>query len=261
MKSFSSFLVLALIAAAMTASAQQYPLRPKYPQTTPISTEQMAQEFASSVVVDVRSDFEFSVMHVDGAIHIDLSDPAFLDKLGKAVDRDKSKLVITYCNGTTCEKSYDAAVVAQKAGFTRVRVYDAGIFEWARMARGRTLLFGKPIQAEDLIPESRYQAHVADARAFETGAAGADALLIDVRDAQQREKTAEFAQKAEWITVDRLVKQLATPAFRGRAQGKTLYVFDNVGKQVRWLQYALEANGYSRYYFLKDGMAGLTSGR
>ena len=101
MKSFSSFLVLALIAAAMTASAQQYPLRPKYPQTTPISTEQMAQEFASSVVVDVRSDFEFSVMHVDGAIHIDLSDPAFLDKLGKAVDRDKSKLVITYCNGTT----------------------------------------------------------------------------------------------------------------------------------------------------------------
>jgi hypothetical protein len=40
-----------------------------------------------------------------------------------------------------------------------------------------------------------------------------------------------------------------------------LYVFDNVGKQVRWLQYALEAKGYSQYVFLKDGMASLVGNR
>ena len=259
MRSFC--LVLALAAAGVTASDQQYPLRAKYPQTTPISTEQVAQEFAGSVVVDVRSGFEFTVMHIDGAVHIDFSDPGFLEKLREAVGRDKSKHVITYCNGTTCDKSYDAAVAAQKAGFTNVRVYDAGILEWARMARGRTLLFGKPIQPEDIIPESRFRAHVADAGTFEKDATGADALLIDVRDTQQREETAPFAQKAEWITVDKLVKQLATPAFRQRTQGKTLYVFDNVGKQVRWLQYALDANGYSRYFFLKGGMASVLGSR
>jgi rhodanese-related sulfurtransferase len=249
------------LAAAATAVAQEYPLRPKYPQTTPISTRQVAQAFDGSLVVDVRSRFEFEVMHIDGAVHIDLSDPTFLDRLARAVGGDKSKGVITYCNGTTCDKSYDAAVAAQGAGFTNVRVYDGGIFEWARLARGRTLLFGKPIQGEGIIPESRYRAHLAVPGAFERGAAGADALLIDVRDALQRQETAAFAQKAEWITLDQLVKQLATPAFRNRAQGKTLYIFDNVGKQVRWLQYALEAQGYTRYYFLAHGMEGLVGHR
>jgi rhodanese-related sulfurtransferase len=254
-------LALALGAFAVTAAAQEYPLRTNYPQTKPISTPEVAQALGDSVVVDVRSDFEFTVMHIDGAIHLSFGDPGFLAKLTEAVGGDKSKRVITYCNGTTCDKSYDAAVAAQKAGFADVRVYDGGIFEWARMARGRTLLFGKPIQPEDVIPESRYRAHLAEAASFEKGASGPAALLIDVRDAQQREKTADFAQNAEWITLDKLVKQLASPAFRSRARGKTLYVFDNVGKQVRWLQYALEANGYSEYYFLKDGMAGLVGGR
>lgn len=252
---------LAFAFTAVTAFAQEYPLRPKYPEATPISTEQLAQQIGSCVVVDVRSAFEFKVMHIDGAIHLDLSSPAFLDSLTRAVGGDKSRTVVTYCNGTTCDKSYDAVVLAQKAGFTKLRVYDAGIFEWARMARGRTLLFGKPIRPEEIIPESRFQAHVVDVAAFEKGAAGADAVLIDVRDAQQREKTARFAAKAEWITVDALVSQLGTPAFRARSKGRTLYIFDNVGKQVRWLQYALEANGHTQYFFLQDGMAGLAGRR
>jgi rhodanese-related sulfurtransferase len=185
--------VLTLAAtAAVTVSAQQYPLRMKYPNLTPISTEQLAHEIGSSVVADVRSEFEFSVMHIDGAIHIDLSDRTFLDKLAAAVGGDKSRLLITYCNGVTCEKSYEAAAAARNAGFANVRVYDAGILEWARMARGRTLLFGKAVRPEDIIPESRYQAHVADAVAFEKGAAESGSVLIDVRDGQQREKTADF---------------------------------------------------------------------
>ncbi len=257
----TSILALTLAAvAAGTASAEQYPLRAKYPQTTPIATEQFARQIGKAVVVDVRSHFEFTVMHVAGAVHIDFGDARFLEQLTEAVAGDRSRGVITYCNGTTCDKSYDAAVAAQQAGFTNVRVYDAGIFEWVRMARGRTLLFGKPVQPEDIITEARFEAHLAEAAAFEKGAGGADVLLIDVRDAQQREQTARFAQKAEWISVDRLVQRLATKAFQARAEGKTLYIFDNVGKQVRWLQYALEANGYSRYVFLENGMVGLFAG-
>jgi rhodanese-related sulfurtransferase len=253
-----TYLASTLLAMAVAAGAQEFPLRAKYPNLKPISTEQVAREVGNAVVVDVRSGFEFEVMHIDGAVHIDLSDRSFLARLTRAAGDDKSKMTVTYCNGTTCEKSYEAAEIAQKAGFTRVRVYDAGILEWARMARGRTLLFGKAVKAEDVISESRYQAHLAEAAAFQKGAADASAVLIDVRDASQREKTAEFARSAEWLAVDRIVPQLTTPAFRSRTQGKTLYIFDNVGKQVRWLQYALEANGYSSYVFLKDGMAGVT---
>lgn len=257
------FLFLALTAATGTVStaAEQFPLRAKYPMLTPISTVELAQEIGKALVIDVRSDFEYSVMHIDGALHIDFSDASFLSKLTAAAGGDKSRGIVTYCNGTTCEKSYEAALAAQQQGFAAVRVYDAGILEWARMARGRTRLFGNPVEPQDLIPESQYQARLLEAAGFESGAAGPDALLIDVRDAKQRQRTADFARKAEWLTVDRLVRQLGTPAFRSRVAGKTLYIFDNVGKQVRWLQYALRANGYERYFFLTGGMAGVAGAR
>jgi len=112
------------------ASAQEYPLRAKYPDLVPISAEQLAREIGSAAVVDVRSDFEFTVMHIEGAVHVDLSDKDFPGRLSTAGGGDKSKMVVTYCNGQTCEKSYEAA---QKARFTRVRVFDAGILEWARL--------------------------------------------------------------------------------------------------------------------------------
>jgi rhodanese-related sulfurtransferase len=256
-----AWVALAVAATSIVVADQAYPLRAKYPNLTPISTADLAQRIGSSVVIDVRSAFEFGVMHIDGAVHVDLTDQAFIEKLTKALGGDRSKSLVTYCNGTTCEKSYEAAAAAQKAGFTSVRVYDAGILEWARMARGRTLLFGKPVQPEEVISESRYQSHLAEPAAFEKGAGEPGSLLIDVRDALQRKNTADFARRAEWLTVDNFVRQLATPAFRARVEGKTIYVFDNVGKQVRWLQYALEANGFSRYVFLKDGMAGTVAGR
>jgi rhodanese-related sulfurtransferase len=261
MKGIRLLVVIALSAAGPLVRAQEFPLRAKYPELSPISTEQVAQEIGKSVVIDVRSEFEYSVMHIDGAQHVDLSDPAFISKLGAAVGGDKSKGVITYCNGITCEKSYEGAREAQRHGFSKVRVYDAGILEWARMARGRTLLFGKPVTPEGVITEAQYEAHVVEAGAFESGAAGTDALLIDVRDANQRTPQTDVFPKAQWVTLDQLVKRLETPAFKSSAERKTLYFFDNVGKQVRWLQYALKANGYERYFFLKGGAEGLARAR
>jgi rhodanese-related sulfurtransferase len=247
--------------AASPTTAQEFPLRAKYPNVRPIGTEDLAKELGKSLVIDVRSGFEFSVMHIDGAQHIDVSATDFLAKLTAATHGDRSKSVVTYCNGTTCEKSYEAAQDALLHGFTAVRVYDAGILEWARMARGRTLLFGKPVSPDALISEAQYKAHLLDAVAFTAGAAGSNSLLIDVRDPQQRERTADFARQADQIPLDQIVKQLQTPAFRSRSEKKTLYIFDNVGKQVRWLQYALRANGYERYFFLKEGMTPLTAPR
>ena len=37
---------------------------------------------------------------------------------------------------------------------------------------------------------------------------------------------------------------------------KQLLIFDAVGKQVRWLQYHLEANGYNNYSFMEKGVLG-----
>jgi rhodanese-related sulfurtransferase len=250
--------LLVVLLGGSWASAQTFPLRAKYPHLDPITTEELAHGIGESLVVDVRSRFEYTVMHIEGASHLDLSAPDFLGKLAAATGDDKSKSIVTYCNGTTCEKSYEAAELAQKAGFTRVRVYDGGIVEWLRMARGRTLLFGQPVKPEEIIPETQFRARLLKGREFQGGAAEPGALLIDVRDARQRARTADFARSAQKLTVDELVKTLATQAFRSRTQGKTLYIFDNVGKQVRWVQYALRAHDYDRYFFLDGGMASLT---
>jgi rhodanese-related sulfurtransferase len=260
-RSIVSLLLASAALGGSLAAADAFPLRASYPQVEPIATEDLAREIGKALVVDVRSRFEYTVMHIDGARHVDLSGADFPGRLLKAADGDKARRIVTYCNGTTCEKSYEAAALALKAGFSAVRVYDAGIVEWSRLARGRTLLFGRPIRPADIIPDSQFKERLLDGASFQMGSAGPDALLVDVRDPQQRAETAAFASGAVQLPVDDFVKVIAGPGFRNRAQGKTLYVFDNVGKQVRWVQYALRANKYERYFFLKDGMAGLTPAR
>ncbi|NIQ96147.1 MAG: sulfurtransferase, partial [Desulfuromonadales bacterium] len=54
------------------------------------------------------------------------------------------------------------------------------------------------------------------------------------------------------IPSDRLVKLLKQKKFRDGS----LLITDAVGKQVRWLQYHLEDNGYTSYAFLDKGVLG-----
>lgn len=37
-------------------------------------------------------------------------------------------------------------------------------------------------------------------------------------------------------------------------RNKKLLIYDAVGKQVRWLQYLLEKNNVTGYYFMKGGI-------
>ena len=43
---------------------------------------------------------------------------------------------------------------------------------------------------------------------------------------------------------------------KAKEKGKTLFIYDEVGKQVRWLQYALEKEGIKNYYFMDKGATG-----
>jgi hypothetical protein len=50
--------------------------------------------------------------------------------------------------------------------------------------------------------------------------------------------------------IDDFIKRVVK---KGLLQDSTLLIFDQVGKQVRWLMYYLEASGYTNYYFLSGG--------
>ena len=52
------------------------------------------------------------------------------------------------------------------------------------------------------------------------------------------------------IPLDKLVKNVIK---KGNLKNKQLLIFDQVGKQVRWLMYHLVDQGYDDFYFLEGG--------
>ncbi|MCK5567180.1 MAG: rhodanese-like domain-containing protein [Actinomycetia bacterium] len=78
------------------------------------------------IFIDVRSEDEYKSGHIEGAIHIPVTE--IEERLGEIPD-DKS--IIVYCNGSGCDRSGRAARILTENGFNQV--YDLvgrGIFEW-----------------------------------------------------------------------------------------------------------------------------------
>ncbi len=57
--------------------------------------------------------------------------PAF-DKMTDKLPKDKSALLVYYCNGVTCNMSPASSVKAEKLGYTNVKVYREGMPEWLK---------------------------------------------------------------------------------------------------------------------------------
>ena len=106
----------------------------------------------------------------------------------KALADKTKKTLVFYCNGTTCEKSYKAAVRAMQSGVKPVLVYDAGIFHWAEANPSKTDLLGKKMQsANQLISKADFSAHLLSPHDFYEHVMGdPKAIVLDIRDAGQR---------------------------------------------------------------------------
>ena len=253
-------LVLVLLMTTMSVSAEDFPLRAKYPDVTPISTADLVAGYDSTIIVDVRSTMEFDVAHISKAKHISVSNKSFLADLEKVRGKDGAEVIAFYCNGTTCAKSYKAADQAGKSGFKNLRVYDAGVFTWiTENPEKGTLLDQSPADPAKLISKVDLQKRMLIYNEFKTKAEAGNTVVVDVRDPLQRAKASDLPQNkavklkgVREIPMDRLVKLIEKNQF----QDKTLLILDAVGKQVRWLQYFLEDKGYSDYYFLENGVLG-----
>lgn len=244
--------VFSLYAAAAPAksSSTDFPYRYRYPDVSILETAELRKRVQEFAVVDVRSSYEFETLRIKDAINIPLGKRDFTDKVRELREKT-NKPIVFYCNGRTCQKSYDAAIVAQQARIPDVYAYDAGIFEWAKTAPEHTVLIDKtPIKVSDLIEEDRFKQHLLDPKSF-NAKADAGAVILDVRDRVQRDNplfpfNEERAQLDEKAKIDRAIE-------RAKKERKPLLVYDAVGKQVQWFQYYLEAKGVPEYYFLKGG--------
>ena len=108
----------------------------KFPGVTHLSTDQVLEvrqdQDPRPVVVDVRSEEEFRVSHLEGARNA----PIGGDLAVALVDVPKSQPIVVYCS--VGYRSADAAQQLAAAGFTDVRNYLGSIFEWAN--RGHPLV-------------------------------------------------------------------------------------------------------------------------
>ncbi len=248
----------ALTPSMLWAADEEFPLRKEFPEVVPVSIQKLHADLDNTIVVDVRSHFEFETVHINGAKHIPVATIQFLAELQAQVEKDRK--VAFYCNGHTCAKSYKATRKAIALGYTEALVFDAGIFEWASTYPEQTTFLGKsPADTEKLLASKKdFAKRSLDFGSFKAKAAEANAMVIDIREPFQRSKESdrsvkidlpELPQRVRYIPLNNMQKLLE----KGIYKDKMILIYDATGKQVKWLQYHLQNEGYTNYFFLKGG--------
>ncbi len=249
---FTALLIILILTSfsVSTKAADDFPYRKDYPEVKVIETEELLNQYDDVIIVDVRSKFEFDVVHIEKAKHVPVASKSFEKDLEGVRSKDGAKKLVFYCNGHTCKKSYKSTKKAMGAGFDNVYAYDAGIFDWITANPDKGVLLGKsPVDTSKIIPKSDLKAKMLTLAEFKSKGEGSGAIVIDVREPFQRKQTPEI-KGIKNIPLDRLLGLLE----KGTFKNKELYIFDAVGKQVRWLQYHLEEKGYKNYNFLSGGV-------
>ncbi len=244
--------VCLLLGAAFSPlkAEEEFPLRALYPKVNPIELAALFQKLDKVVVFDVRSSYEYETLHIKGAQHLALDDHEFVSRL-KAIRQTDNRPFVFYCNGHTCKKSYKAAQKAAQNGIENTYTFDAGIFSWTKAHPDLAVLLGNsPVDPKALISKEKLQAHMLKPEAF--GQRVDDTtIVLDIRDTHQTNAINLFPMQQHSVPLDN--KKLETYVNQAKSSGKTIMIYDAVGKQVRWLQYYLEAKRVPSYYFMEGG--------
>ncbi len=246
-------LFLVFFSASSAVADGGFPGRPLFHDVPVIETKDLHQKRDGVVVVDVRSQFEYDTLRIKDAVHIPISDTKFGATVAELRKTTKNPIVF-YCNGRSCLKSYEAVRKARLARVDDTYAFDAGIIEWAEAYPAQTTLLGNtPIKAGDLIDNRKFEARLLPASQFKSRMAP-QTLVLDVRDRMQRSVVSVFPAQ-DHIALDESQK-LERYLEKAKKSNSMLLIYDQVGHQVRWLQYYLERRGIKNYYFLKEGAEG-----
>lgn len=255
--------LLALIATGAPPTlwaAEAFPLREQYEPVglSPIETAELADSIDAVTIIDARSTYEFETLHIEGARSVPLASPDFNDTV-RSLAEASGKPLVFYCNGVTCSVSYKAALKAKEAGVANVRVYDAGVFAWAQAHPEYTVLLGEPLKTPDrLIADEQFRQHLLAEDAFYARIeASGDPLIVDIRSREQRQGVSLFQMRDRHVPLTTGNRELGDLVQAAVSAGRPMFFLDATGKQVRWLQYYLEAQGAEDYWFLEGGARAL----
>ena len=151
-------------------------------------------------------------------------------------------------------KSFKAAKKLLDNHLKNISVFDSGIMDFAREYPNETELLGNTMKnANRLISQQSFSRHLIKPEDFGKHIANANAILLDIRDRVQREDGISFFVGLEHrVTLDS-TRRLNRYINQAKKEHRQLLVYDAAGKQVRWLQYRLEAQGIKNYFFMDGG--------
>lgn len=247
-------IILLVSSSWVMAEKEGFPGRKKYPDVPYIEIQDLHKSLSQVVIVDARSNYEFETLRIKGAINIPVANKSFeadVKKLRASTD----KTIVFYCNGHRCMKSYIATKRSMQAGIDKVTAFDAGIFDWTKKYPKYAVLLGTtPVNPNKLIAKNKFNSRLLHPDKFSEYIVSnkENAIVIDIRDKFQRAGVGFYPGLERWAALDDR-KKLYRYILKAKQENKTLYIYDEVGKQVRWLQYALEKVGLKDYYFMEKG--------
>lgn len=248
-------ILFSLFSATSVFANSEFPGRAEFPEIPLYQKADLLKDLNNVVVVDARSSLEYDTLRVKGALNIPIASKKFPEMV-KALRLKTNKRIVFYCNGRTCYKSYKATKAAMKAGLKDVYAYDAGIFEWAKTYPKYAVLLGtNPMDPKKIIPKKKLKERFLSPLKFTETARAAvrsKTMIMDVRDMYQRAGVGFFIGLEKWVSLDD-EKKLDKYLKKALAEDRTLYIYDEAGKQVRWLQYTLERYNVKKYFFMKKG--------
>ena len=244
-------------AAAEHADAK-FPGREIYFYVDTLELDELAEMHAADEVhiVDVRTRFEFDTLRIDGAHHVSIDDPDFVEKVVAIQEQDPELPVAFYCRGHTCFMGYQAVERMMAAGHDNAYNMDAGIFDWAENHPQVTAMFGEaPIRTAELIDFNQFRDHLLPPAEFAERAHSGEFHVLDIRRPFERDQIGLFMQHETNITASD-AEQLEPFLEEVRASGKPLLVYDITGHEIKVFQYTLEQHGIEDYYFMEGGFKG-----
>lgn len=191
------------VAAAAAAKPNYYP---KQVDVNFVKPYAVLPKPEGVTIVDARpAARKYDVGHIPTAVN--LPDSQF-DKLAPTLlPKDKSQLVIFYCDGPECVLSHNSAFKAEKLGYTNVRVYTAGYPDWIKNGNPHEVTAAGAAGAAALVAgkESGTVTVASFERMFKE--APASMHLVDVR--EPHEFAAGTFKGAVNIPINTLEKRLA----------------------------------------------------
>jgi len=247
------FALLVMAVMAQAAANDEFPARKLFPAVPIISLDDLYNKMDKVIIVDVRSKYEYDTLRIVGALNIPVVESHFSERMHSLRKEHPGTEIVTYCNGKTCKKSYEAVQKCRNENIPNVTAYDAGIFDWARKYPQKAELLGStPVDLRKLISKEDLQKRMISVDEFEKLLTSKDVIVLDIREPLQREGLSLFpgidrqADLDDKTALDKYISQ----ALR---ENKMLLVYDAAGKQVEWLMYYLENKGLNRYAFMKGG--------